>query len=108
MSDNSPSDPPGPLLLPPEFRFLKRLVTVLTATMIAGLLTIIALLVIRLAAPPAPAPDWPALPAAIRLPQGAQVSAITFAEGFTLVVTTQGEVLIYAPDGTLNQSLSLH
>jgi len=87
--------------LPPDLQFIKRLVTVLTATMIAGLLTIVALLVIRLAAP---AP-LPALPEAITLPPGAEIAALTFAQGLVVVVTTAGEVLLFAPDGTLRQSL---
>jgi hypothetical protein len=96
-SEPTPTGPP-----PPELRFIKRLVTVLTATMIAGLLTIIVLLVIRLAAPP---PRLPALPANIALPAGAEVAALTFGDGFIVVVTKAGEVLIYAANGTLRQTL---
>ncbi|MDP1668264.1 DUF6476 family protein [Phaeovulum sp.] len=97
-----PSEPPAPAPLPPDLRFVKRLVTVLTATMIAGLLAIIVLLVIRLATP---APLLPALPANIALPEGAEIAALTFAEGVIVVVTKTGEVLLYGPDGKLRQRL---
>ncbi|MBW6506412.1 MAG: hypothetical protein K0B00_06645 [Rhodobacteraceae bacterium] len=97
-----PSEPTPTGPLPPELRFIKRLVTVLTATMIAGLLTIVVLLVIRIAAPTT---KLPTLPADIALPAGAEITALTFAEGFIVVVTKTGEVLIYAADGSLRQSL---
>ncbi|MDF2142192.1 DUF6476 family protein [Paenirhodobacter sp. CAU 1674] len=99
MSDMMPSDP-TPL---PEIRFLKILVTALTATMIAGLVAIIALLVIRLPGKAA----LPDLPAAITLPAGARVQAITFARDYTVVVTEGGEVLLYRPDGTLARTVAL-
>ncbi|PCD77033.1 DUF6476 family protein [Pseudothioclava arenosa] len=99
MSDMLPSDP-APL---PEIRFLKILVSLLTATMIAGLVAIVTLLVIRL---PGQAP-MPELPPTISLPEGASVEAITFAREFTLVVTEAGVVLVYRPDGTLAQELAL-
>ena len=94
-----PSDP-APL---PEIRFLKILVSLLTATMIAGLVAIVTLLVIRL---PGQAP-MPELPPTISLPEGARAAAITFAREFTLVVTEAGVVLVYRPDGTLAQELAL-
>ncbi|WP_415183543.1 DUF6476 family protein [Phaeovulum sp.] len=100
MSDMLPSDPsPQPL---PEIRFLKLLVTVLTGTMIAGLLTIIALLVIRLPSGDAVIPQ---LPAHIVLPEGETVSALTFAKGYSVVVTASGKILIYGADGALRQSV---
>ncbi len=98
-----PSEPPEPAQLPPELRFIKRLVTVLTGTMIVGLLVIVALLVIRLAAPPATLPE---LPAAIALPEGAKIAALTFAKDLIVVVTDAGEVLIYDNSGTLRQKLT--
>jgi hypothetical protein len=99
MSDMMPSDP-TPL---PEIRFLKILVTALTATMIAGLVAIIALLVIRLPGK-AVLPD---LPTTITLPAGARAQAITFARDYTVVVTDGPEVLLYRPDGTLAKSVPL-
>ncbi len=73
-------------------RFLKRLVTTLTVVMIAGLVTIVALLVIRLGSPPAP---LPALPENIALPEGARVAAVTLARDWVVVVTEAGEILLY-------------
>lgn len=79
------------------------LVTALAVTMIIGLVTIVGLLVTRLRT----APPLPALPASIRLPEGAQVEALTFARGYTVVVTRSGAVLIYRSDGTLAQSVAV-
>ncbi|MFB2531375.1 DUF6476 family protein [Paracoccus sp. p3-h83] len=89
--------------LPPELRFLKRLVTALALVMIFGLLAIVALLVIRLGKP---APVLPDLPAAISLPAGEQPQALTFAPGYTVVVTQTGRVLIYAADGSLHRDVT--
>lgn len=91
-----PSDPP-PL---PEVRFLKLLVTALAVTMIAGLITIVALLVIRLPAQ-GRAPALPELPAAITLPAGVTALSVSFAEGRVVVLGRGGEVLLYTPEGTL-------
>ena len=102
MSDMMPSD--GPQAPLPEVRFLKILVTTLTATMIVGLVAIIALLVIRL---PGAAP-LPELPAVITLPEGARVQSLTFARDHLVVVTDQDMVLIYTPQGELRQSLTLN
>ncbi|WP_209427562.1 DUF6476 family protein [Pararhodobacter sp. SW119] len=77
---------------PPEVRFLKRLVTTLTVVMIAGLVTIVTLLVIRLGSPPAPLPT---LPANIALPEGARAAAVTLARDWVVVVTEAGEILLY-------------
>ncbi len=77
--------------------------TILTATMIVGLLVIVALLVIRLAAPP---PTLPELPAAIALPEGAKIAALTFAKDLIVVVTEAGGVLVYDKSGTLRQELA--
>jgi len=61
-------------------------VTVLTATLIVGVITIVVLLVIRLAsfAPVAA----PALPEAVALPAGERAGAVTFGAGWIAVVTT--------------------
>ena len=86
--------------LPGSLRFLKILVTVLTATMILGVLAIIALLVIRLQTP-----ARPVLPETLVLPDGAEAAAVTFGQGWTAVVTTDDRILIFAPDGTLKQTV---
>lgn len=76
-------------MLPPQLRFLRRLVTVLTVVMIAGFLVLIAALVIRLNADPLPLPDR------IALPEG--VSAVAFTQGtdWFAVVTDDDRILIY-------------
>jgi Family of unknown function (DUF6476) len=89
--------------LPPSLRFLKRLVTVLTLVMIAGVITIVALFVTRLPQLAAP----PVLPEGLALPQGARVAAVTFGTGWIAVVTTDDHILIFAPDGTLRQDLKI-
>jgi len=81
---------------PAMLTYLRRLVTVLTVTMIAGLLVIIALFVIRFSSmSTAPAP----LPERITLPEGARASAFTQGPDFLAVVTEDGRILIYDPTG---------
>jgi hypothetical protein len=60
---------------------------------------LITLIVIRFRTPPAPA--LPTLPAEIALPDGTQPQAITAGPGWYLIVTTDGQVLVYTPDGAL-------
>ncbi|WP_284165526.1 DUF6476 family protein [Frigidibacter sp. SD6-1] len=113
MSDMKPASLPedqpatGIETLPPELRFLKRLVTVLTATMIAGLLTIILIFVTRF--PGAATPGaLPALPDHITLPAGASATAVTYGPGWIGVVTDANAFLIFdAATGALRQTVSL-
>jgi hypothetical protein len=90
---------------PPDVRFLKILVTVLTVTMIAGLLTLIALFVTRL-----PGRNvLPPLPKAITLPDGTTPEAFTRGRGWIGVVTKDGQFLIYDADtGALRQSVRVN
>ena len=78
-------------------RFLRRLVTTLTATMILGFITIVVLLVIRLQAP-----SGPVIPDAITLPAGTTATAYTQGVGWIAIVTDGNEILIY---DTGNQEL---
>ena len=89
--------------LPPSLRFLKRLVTVLTITMILGVITVVGLLVTRLTAV-APVAS---LPEGMRLPAGTSMAAVTFGTGWIAVVTTQNHILIYDTAGTLRQNLKI-
>jgi len=70
---------------PPGLRRLRRLVTLLTATLILGVITVVALLVIRLAAL-GPA-EGPALPPELALPAGETARAATLGTGWVAVVT---------------------
>ena len=77
--------------------------TVLTIVMILGLLTIVALLVIRLGtARPLP------LPAVIELPDGTVATAFTRGPDWYAVVTGNDEILIFdAATGQLRQSVEI-
>ncbi|MEO0915889.1 MAG: DUF6476 family protein [Pseudomonadota bacterium] len=88
-------DPPQE---PANLRFLRRLVTVLTATMILGVLAVIVLLVIRLNQTPM------ALPDAVALPDGTTPTAFTRGSDW-MAVTTDDRILIYGLDGTLRQTV---
>ena len=78
--------------IPPEVRFVKRLVVVLTGVMIVGITLIVGLLVLRLSAPPAPL----ALPDGLEMPAGLRAEAVTLARDLVLVVPEGGaEVLVF-------------
>lgn len=77
-----------------NLRFLRRLVTALTATMILGVLAIVILLVMRLQAPLPPH-----VPPAIVLPEGVRATAYTQGTGWIAIVTDTDEILIFDPDG---------
>ena len=89
--------------MPPELRFLKWLVTGLALTMMVGLIAIVAVFVTRFPG----APPLPALPEAIRLPEGATPQAVTFGPGWVAVVAG-GRILVYdAETGALVQDVAL-
>jgi len=95
-------DPSDPVVEPANLRFLRRLVTVLTATMIGGLFIIIALFVIRFSDRSLP------LPAEITLPDGAKADAFTQGRGWYAVVTDQDQILIFdKSSGTLRQTIEI-
>lgn len=75
--------------LPLSLKLLKGLVLVLTGVMIVGVLVIIFLLVTRLQASDLP------LPENIVLPEGEEVEAITVGQGFYVVVTKPGNIVVY-------------
>jgi Flp pilus assembly protein protease CpaA len=102
MSD--PTDAPDPAL-PPSLRFLKWLVILLTMTMIAGVITVVALLVTRM--PQAFSAPGPSLPEDFALPEGTEARAVTFGEGWVAVVTGDDRILIFRQDGTLRQEVQL-
>jgi hypothetical protein len=82
--------------------FLKWLVIVLMVTMIAGVITIVGLLVTRM-------PDGaaPVLPENLSLPDGAEAEAVTVARDMVLVVTQDGRVLVFGRDGQFRREIQL-
>ncbi|WP_415922788.1 DUF6476 family protein [Tateyamaria sp. SN6-1] len=89
---------------PANLRFLRRLVTVLTAIMICGVVTVVGLLVIRLNADPAPL----LLPERITLPDGTTASSFTVGSDWYGVVTEDDRILIFDQvTGTLRQTITL-
>ncbi|MBV0912836.1 DUF6476 family protein [Anianabacter salinae] len=88
----------------PNLRFLRILVTVLTATMIGGMLVLIVLFLTRFPSGTQAAP----LPDQITLPDGVQALSVTYGPGWYLVTTTGDEALVYdAATGTLRQRIAL-
>ena len=97
--DNTPEDQ---IKEPANLRFLRRLVTVLTVTMIAGVILITALIVIRYNQSAAPLPDT------ITLPDGATATAFTQARNWYAVVTDDDRILIFSRDnGRLMQTIQI-
>ena len=89
--------------LPPGLRFLKWLVIVLAISMIAGVITIVALLVTRLQGGGA----LP-LPESITLPEGARAQAVTAGDDWYAVVTTDNRILIFDRlTGALRQEVAI-
>lgn len=97
--DNAPEDP---VEEPANLKFLRRLVTVLTVTMIAGVILITSLIVIRYNQSAAPLPDT------ITLPDGTTATAFTQARNWYAVVTEADEILIFSRDsGRLLQTIQV-
>ncbi len=86
---------------PAQLKFLRRLVTTLTAAMIFGLLTIVGLLVIRVLPL-----GGVALPDQITLPDGAKATAFTRGPDWYAIVTENNEILVFdATTGVLKQRI---
>jgi len=87
---------------PAQLRFLRRLVTVLTAVMIGGVVLIIALLVIRLNEKPS------VLPESVVLPEGVEAKAVTMGENWYAIVTQNDEIMIFDRlSGALRQRVQI-
>ena len=71
--------------------------------MIGGVIAVVWLLVTRMPVPGAARH----LPETLQMPEGAQAETVTFAKDLTAVVTTDGRILIFAPDGRLRQEIML-
>lgn len=78
--------------LPANLRFLKTLVTVLTAVMILGVIAIVALLVIRLNADPAP---LMIAPGDFALPPGVGVVGLSVIDGQAVLVGDDRVIRVY-------------
>ena len=90
--------------LPPSLRWLKALVFILTLTTIGGVITVVAVIVTRM---PAALKPPPALPERLVLPEGARAAAFTQGPDWLAVVTADGRILIFAPDGTFRQEVRI-
>ena len=87
---------------PATVKFLRVLVTVLTGTMILGLVVLIGLFVIRFSA------GAPPLPEAIELPEGVAATAVTVGDDWYAVVTRDDRILVFDRDtGRLRQSVQI-
>lgn len=100
MNELSESDPLQEE--PANLKFLRRLVTVLTAVMILGLVVLISLVVIRLQTPAL------VLPETLVLPDGETAHSYTQGRGWVAVVTQSDLILIYDADtGNLRQTIAI-
>ncbi|KPA23072.1 hypothetical protein shim_13650 [Shimia sp. SK013] len=81
---------------------MRLLVTGLTTVMIVGLVTVVALIVMRFR------DDGPILPEEITLPDGVAVQAVTTGDGWYALVTDDDRILIYDRiTGALRQEVVL-
>lgn len=89
--------------MPPDVRFVKRLVVILTTVMIAGLVLIVGLLVFRITQTP------PALtvPDSIALPDGISPDAVTLARDWVLVLAGDEILLFDRASGVLSHRIAL-
>ena len=87
--------------LPKNLRFLQRLVTMLTASMIVGILIIVTLLVIKIRS------EDLNFPSNLLLPDGTKPVAFTQTKDWYSVVTEDNDILIYKNDGTLFKSIKV-
>ncbi len=95
-------DDPIEISEPANLRFLRRMVTVLTAVMICGVLVVTALLVTRLSG------KGPDLPDTITLPDGTQAANFTQGDSWYAVVTTDNQILIFDRlSGSLRQTIKI-
>ncbi|WP_424941715.1 DUF6476 family protein [Aliiroseovarius crassostreae] len=94
--DNTPQDDTAPDTTPIDgtVRFLKILVTTLTATTILGLIVLITVIVMRFQQE-----NVVPLPDELVLPAGVTATAVTRGPGWFAVVTEDERILILEPDG---------
>ena len=99
MSDTPEPQPVDPGLV----KYLRLLVTVLTAVMIIGFLVIVFLFVTKFSEA-----FGPELPDVITLPDGTNPTAYTRGDGWYAVVTDDNEILIFSDQtGELRQTIQI-
>lgn len=86
------SDPEDDFVEPPNIRFLRRLVTTLTAVMILGLIVVIGLLVIRISDDTRPELVFPET---LPLEPGVQLVGWSQTDAHIIAVTDDGRVLVF-------------
>ncbi len=99
--DKDDQPPNANIQLPRNLRLLQRLVTLLTLSMIIGILTIAALLAFKLRS------ENINFPQTLILPDGTKPKAFTKTKDWYSVITDTNEILIYKNDGTLIQSIAV-
>ena len=99
--DKDDQPPNADFQLPRNLRFLQRLVTLLTVSMIVGILTIATLLAFNLRS------ENLNFPQTLTLPDGTKPIAFTQANDWYSVTTDANEILIYKNDGTLIKSIKV-
>ena len=87
----------------PQLTFLRRLVTILTLTMIGGIIMLVTLVFIRFQDAPGPL----GLPRSILLPDGSTPLAFTKGEDWYAVVTNNAQILVYDLNGFLFQTINV-
>ena len=99
--DNDDQPPKANFQLPQNLRFLQRLVTLLTVSMILGILTIAALLAFKLRS------ENINFPQTLTLPDGTKPIAFTQTKDWYSIISETNEILIYKNDGTLIKSITV-
>ena len=97
--DKDDQPPNADFQLPRNLRFLQRLVTLLTVSMIGGILIIAALLAFKLRS------ESINFPRTLILPDGTKPIAFTQTKDWYSIITEANEILIYKNDGTLIKSI---
>ena len=99
--DNDDQPPNANFQLPRNLRFLQRLVTLLSISMIVGILTIAALLAFKLLS------GNINFPQTLTLPDGTKPIAFTQTKDWYSIISETNEILIYKNDGTLIKSITI-
>ena len=99
--DKDDLPPNANIQLPQNLRFLQRLVTLLTVSMILGILTIAALLAFKLRS------ENINFPQTLTLPDGTKPIAFTQTKDWYSIISETNEILIYRNDGILIKSITV-